>query len=81
MDGPDIYVDRLSTLVLTCRVDFGPRTPDYIIWKKDDKVLPRIYCRNRELEPIKIYFNAWDAHGVSNKGTVSRYSVLKRISK
>ncbi len=38
LDGPDIYVDRLSTLVLTCRVDFGPRTPDYIIWKKDDRV-------------------------------------------
>jgi hypothetical protein len=45
LDGPDIYVDRLSTLVLTCRVDFGLRTPDYIIWKKDDKV--RIYSRKQ----------------------------------
>ena len=38
LDGPDIYVDRLSSLVLTCRVDFGPRTPDYIIWRKEDRV-------------------------------------------
>jgi hypothetical protein len=38
LDGPDIYVDRLSTLVLTCRVDFGPTSPDYIIWRKEDRV-------------------------------------------
>ena len=38
LDGPDIYVDRLSTLVLTCQVDFGPKIPDFIIWRKEDMV-------------------------------------------
>jgi hypothetical protein len=39
LEGPDIYVDRLSTLMLTCRLDFGPKTPEYVIWRKDDKVI------------------------------------------
>ena len=43
LEGPDIYVDRLSTLMLTCRVDFGPKTPEYVIWRKEDKVLPFLW--------------------------------------
>ncbi len=38
LDGPIIYVDPKSTLVLTCRVDFGDKTPEYIIWRKENKV-------------------------------------------
>ena len=38
--GPDIYVDRLSTLQLTCRVTSGDNTPAFIIWQKEDKVPP-----------------------------------------
>jgi len=37
--GPDIYVDRLSTLQLTCRVTSGENTPAFIIWQKEDKIL------------------------------------------
>jgi len=37
--GPDIYVDRLSTLQLTCRVTSGDNTPAFIIWQKEDKIL------------------------------------------
>ena len=38
LDGPVIYVDPLSTLTLTCRVDFGHSTPEFVIWRKEDKV-------------------------------------------
>ena len=36
--GPDIHVDRNSTLQMTCRVTSGNNTPAYIIWQRDDKV-------------------------------------------
>ncbi len=38
LGGPDIYVDLLSKLELTCRVSSGSLTPAYILWKKDNKV-------------------------------------------
>ena len=44
LDGPIIYVDPKSTLVLTCRVDFGDKTPEYIIWRKENKVSHRDCC-------------------------------------
>jgi len=37
--GPDIHVDRLSTLQMTCRVTSGDKTPAFIIWQRDDKIL------------------------------------------
>ena len=36
--GPDIYVDRLSQLQLTCRVTSGDNNPAFIIWQKENKV-------------------------------------------
>ena len=36
--GPDIHVDRLSTLQLLCRVSSGNKTPAFIIWQRGDKV-------------------------------------------
>ena len=39
--GPDIHVDRQSTLQMTCRVTSGDKTPAFIIWQRDDKV--RLY--------------------------------------
>jgi len=61
LDGPDIYVDRLSTLVLTCRVDFGPRTPDYIIWRKEDRV--RTIGEERSLDGKFNMQNLRSVHG------------------
>ena len=40
--GPDIHVDRQSTLQMTCRVTSGDKTPAFIIWQRDDKVMPYI---------------------------------------
>lgn len=37
--GPDIHVDRQSTLQMTCRVTSGDKTPAFIIWQRDDKIL------------------------------------------
>jgi len=37
--GPDIHVDRQSTLQMTCRVSSGDNTPAYIIWMRDSKIL------------------------------------------
>jgi len=37
--GPDIHVDRLSTLQMTCRVTSGDKTPAFIIWQREDKIL------------------------------------------
>ena len=36
--GPDIYMDRLSRLQLTCRVTSGDNNPAFIIWQKENKV-------------------------------------------
>ena len=43
--GPDIHVDRLSTLQLLCRVSSGNKTPAFIIWQRGDKVrlLPSLF--------------------------------------
>jgi len=37
--GPEIHVDKHSTLQLTCSVFSGDKTPAYIIWQRDDKIL------------------------------------------
>ena len=37
--GPEIHVDHHSTLQLTCRVISGDKTPAYIIWQREDKVI------------------------------------------
>ena len=42
MGGPDIYVDRGSTLNVTCVVSTRSKAPDYIIWSHYDRV--NIFC-------------------------------------
>lgn len=37
--GPDIYVDRGSTLNITCAVAAGSKRPEFIYWSKNKKVL------------------------------------------
>jgi len=36
--GPDIYIDRGSTINLTCTVKFSPKPPNYILWNHNDAV-------------------------------------------
>ncbi|TRY62580.1 hypothetical protein TCAL_00473 [Tigriopus californicus] len=37
--GPDIYVDRGSTLNVTCAVSAGAQEPGFIFWSKQDKIV------------------------------------------
>ena len=48
--GPDIHVDRHSTMKMTCRVTSGDNTPAFIIWQRDNKVrttLDRKICNQQ----------------------------------
>ena len=36
--APDIYVDRGSTLNVTCAVAAGSREPEFIMWSSKQKV-------------------------------------------
>ena len=38
LGGPDIYVDRGSTLNVTCVVWAESKAPDYIFWSHNDRV-------------------------------------------
>lgn len=36
--GPDLYIDRGSTINLTCTVKYSPEPPHYIIWNHNNAV-------------------------------------------
>jgi neurotrimin len=36
--GPDIYVDRGSTLNVTCAIAAGSKEPEFIMWSWKEKV-------------------------------------------
>lgn len=42
--GPDLYIDRGSTINLTCVVLYSPEPPAYIFWNHNDAV--RFSCNN-----------------------------------
>ncbi|KAL9904756.1 defective proboscis extension response 10 isoform 4-T10 [Glossina fuscipes fuscipes] len=39
LGGPDLYVDKGSTINLTCVIKFSPEQPTHIFWYHQDKVL------------------------------------------
>ncbi|XP_055376972.1 probable serine/threonine-protein kinase clkA [Condylostylus longicornis] len=39
LGGPDLYVDKGSTINLTCAIKFSPEPPTHIFWYHQDKVL------------------------------------------
>ncbi|XP_011183619.2 uncharacterized protein LOC105212934 isoform X2 [Zeugodacus cucurbitae] len=39
LGGPDLYVDKGSTINLTCVIKFSPEPPTHIFWYHQDKVL------------------------------------------
>ncbi|XP_036336284.1 zwei Ig domain protein zig-8-like [Rhagoletis pomonella] len=39
LGGPDLYVDRGSTINLTCVIKYSPEPPTHIFWYHQDKVL------------------------------------------
>lgn len=38
LGGPDLYVDKGSTINLTCAIRFSPEPPAYIFWYHLDQV-------------------------------------------
>lgn len=38
LGGPDLYVDKGSTINLTCAIRFSPEPPPYIFWYHLDEV-------------------------------------------
>lgn len=39
LGGPDLYVDKGSTINLTCAIKFSPEPPTHIFWYHQDKVI------------------------------------------
>ncbi|GAB0094746.1 Ig-like domain-containing protein [Sergentomyia squamirostris] len=39
LGGPDLYVDKGSTINLTCAIRFSPEPPAYIFWYHQDEVI------------------------------------------
>lgn len=42
LGGPDLYVDKGSTINLTCVIGMDPEAPRYILWYHEDKVIENI---------------------------------------
>lgn len=42
LGGPDLHVDKGSTINLTCSIHFSPEPPAYIFWYHHDEVKPNI---------------------------------------
>lgn len=38
LGGPDLHVDKGSTINLTCAVKYSPEPPGYIFWYHHDEV-------------------------------------------
>lgn len=38
LGGPDLFVDKGSTINLTCTIRFGPEPPGHIFWYHENKV-------------------------------------------
>lgn len=43
LGGPDLHVDKGSTINLTCTVKFSPEPPAYIFWYHHEEVI-KLYC-------------------------------------
>lgn len=43
LGGPDLHVDKGSTINLTCTVKFSPEPPAYIFWYHHEEVI-ELYC-------------------------------------
>ncbi|XP_076028342.1 uncharacterized protein LOC143017463 [Oratosquilla oratoria] len=39
LGGPDMYINKGSTINLTCVVDYSPEPPDFIYWNHNDKII------------------------------------------
>ncbi|XP_047474387.1 zwei Ig domain protein zig-8-like [Penaeus chinensis] len=39
LGGPDMYINKGSTINLTCVVEFSPEPPDFIYWNHNDKII------------------------------------------
>lgn len=67
LGGPDLYVDKGSTINLTCAIRFSPEPPAYIFWHHQNKVIsydsPRggISVRTQKGETTTSYLLIQDA--------------------
>lgn len=39
LGGPDMYINKGSTINLTCVVEFSPEPPDFIFWNHNNKII------------------------------------------
>jgi hypothetical protein len=57
--GPDIYVDRGSTLNVTCVVSTRSKPPDYIIWSHFDRVSNLLILTFKFFDTINKTWCSW----------------------
>lgn len=43
LGGPDLHVDKGSTINLTCAVKYSPEPPGYIFWYHHDEVIINLF--------------------------------------
>lgn len=69
LGGPDLFVDRGSTINLTCTIRFGPEPPGHIFWYHENKV-------------SNLTFKCWNIkpHKYENKPTLLPSPKYERIS-
>ena len=51
--GPDIYVDRGSTLNVTCAVASGAKEPEFIYWSHNNQVIDQ-----KLYQDFEVFFDA-----------------------
>lgn len=52
LGGPDLHVDKGSTINLTCTIKYSPEPPAYIFWYHHDEVC--IFISDKEI--VQYYF-------------------------
>ncbi|XP_055327129.1 junctional adhesion molecule A-like [Sitodiplosis mosellana] len=57
LGGPDLYVDKGSTINLTCTIRFGPEPPGYIFWYHENKEIN--YDAPRGRVAVRTHSNEW----------------------
>ncbi|GLH11027.1 Uncharacterized protein GBIM_15886 [Gryllus bimaculatus] len=59
LGGPDLHVDRGSTINLTCIIKYSPEPPAYIFWYHHDEEQPPSRLRLMALVELRITFNVF----------------------
>ena len=58
LGGPDVYIDKGSTINLTCVISYSPEPPAYILWNHNDAV-SKVQMSDYVIEQVMFWEMNW----------------------